>query len=96
MNPFILIPFPSCSRSLENQKQNKMLMIRFISVYSDRTYIYVFQFLLIAYQRHNHGYNMTCIIVTFDKLWNNNKNKRQTEGTEEASDKRRKIEELGT
>ena len=39
---------------------------------------------------------MTCIIVTFDKLWNNNKNKRQTEGTEEASDKRRKIEELGT
>lgn len=40
--------------------------------------------------------NMTCIIVTFDKLWNNNKNKRQAEGTEDTSDKRRKIEELGT
>lgn len=40
--------------------------------------------------------NMTCIIVTFDQLWNNNKNKRPAEDNEEMSDKRRKTEELGT
>lgn len=40
--------------------------------------------------------NMTCIVVTFDQLWNNNKNKRPAEDNEEMSDKRRKTEELGT
>lgn len=39
---------------------------------------------------------MTCIVVTFDQLWNNNKNKRPAEDNEEMSDKRRKTEELGT
>lgn len=40
--------------------------------------------------------NMTCIIVTFDQIWNNNKNKRHAEETEEVLDKRRKTEEIVT
>ena len=40
--------------------------------------------------------NMTCIIVTFDQIWNNNKNKRPAEEAEQVSDKRRKTEDLGT
>lgn len=37
--------------------------------------------------------NMTCIIVTFDQIWNNNKNKRPAENVEDNAEKRRRMDD---